>query len=63
MNGYYNLIKSFKKITKVGALLNISLNLHSMPIALGHVDGLNILLNSDLGAMVFDKIIVMKKNL
>ena len=60
---YYDLIKSFKNITKVGALLNTSLNLHGMPIALSHVDALYILLNSDLDAMVFDKIIVMKKKL
>ena len=60
---YYDLIKSFKNITKVGALLNTSLNLHGMPIALNHVDALYILFNSDLDAMVFDKIIVMKKKL
>ncbi|WP_072090891.1 carbamoyltransferase C-terminal domain-containing protein [Candidatus Pelagibacter communis] len=60
---YYDLIKSFKNITKVGALLNTSLNLHGMPIALSHVDALYILFNSDLDAMVFDKIIVMKKKL
>ena len=59
--GYYNLIKSFKKITKVGALLNTSLNLHGMPIAMDHIDALYILENSDLDAMVFDKVIVIKK--
>ena len=60
---YYDLIKSFKKITKIGALLNTSLNLHGMPIALNHIDALYILQNSDLDAMVFDKIIVLKKKL
>ena len=58
---YYNLLKSFKKITKVGALLNTSLNLHGMPIAMDYIDALYILDNSDLDAMVFDKVIISKK--
>ena len=59
---YYELIKSFKKITNVGALLNTSLNLHGMPIAMDHVDALYILENSDLDAMVFDKVIIIKRS-
>ena len=29
---YYNLITEFKKITKIGGLLNTSLNMHEFPI-------------------------------
>ena len=29
---YYEIIKEFKKITGVGALLNTSLNLHGLPV-------------------------------
>ncbi len=58
---YYNLIKAFKKITNVGAVLNTSLNLHGMPIAMDFKDAIYILENSDLDAMVFDKIVLIKK--
>lgn len=60
---YYEIIKSFKKITKIGALLNTSLNLHGMPIALNYIDALYILKNSDLDGMVLDNFIILKKKL
>jgi len=38
---YYNLIKEFKKITGIGAVLNTSLNLHEKPIVSKPVDIIN----------------------
>ncbi len=38
---YYNLIKEFKKITGIGAVLNTSLNLHEKPIISKPIDIIN----------------------
>ena len=44
---YYDIIKAFKDLTGVGALLNTSLNLHGLPIAMNYNDTIYLLI-SDL---------------
>ena len=59
---YYNLIKSFKKITKVGALLNTSLNLHGKPTVNNLKQAIYTLNNSNLDCLVVNyKYLIIKK--
>lgn len=59
--GYYNLIKSFKNITGVGALLNTSLNIHGYPIVRTASDAFEVLEKTDLDGLIFDNYLIMKK--
>ena len=60
---YYNLIKSFKKKTGIGGILNTSLNLHGQPIVMSPDDALNVFENSDIDAILFnDETIILKIN-
>ncbi|MFA5142580.1 MAG: carbamoyltransferase C-terminal domain-containing protein [Candidatus Omnitrophota bacterium] len=58
---YYDLIQEFEKITKVGALLNTSFNLHGKPVALGPKESINILLNSGLDGLVLEDRIILRR--
>lgn len=58
---YYQLLKEFKKITGVGALLNTSLNLHGYPIVRTVKEAFKVLEHSDLdGLIVGDDLIIRK---
>ena len=58
---YYNIIKEFKKLTGVGALLNTSLNLHGLPIARTVKDAFYIINNSDLDCLIVENYLFIKK--
>ncbi len=58
---YYNLIKCFHKITKIGVLLNTSLNLHGKPIARTAKDCVEILENSDIDGIQIENYLILKK--
>ena len=49
---YYEIIKNFKKITGVGALLNTSLNLHGLPVVRNAEDALYVFENSGLDSLI-----------
>ena len=51
---YYDIIKAFKDLTGVGALLNTSLNLHGLPIAMNYNDTIHVFENSDLDVVILD---------
>ena len=57
---YYDIIKAFKKITGVGALLNTSLNLHGLPVVENIKDAFNVLENSDLDIMIIENVMIKK---
>ena len=59
---YYNLIDSFSTITKCGALLNTSFNLHGSPVIQNLEDGLHVLKNSGLDGLITKNYIILKKN-
>ncbi len=51
---YYNLIKEFKKLSGVGALLNTSLNLHGLPVARNIEDAMYVFENSELDILIVE---------
>jgi carbamoyltransferase len=58
----YNLIKSFKKVSGIGGILNTSFNLHGFPIVCNPKDAIETLKKSDLDGVLFnDKFLVMRK--
>ena len=57
---YYNIIKEFKKITGVGALLNTSLNLHGLPVVMNTKDAFNVFEKSDLDILIVQNYIIKK---
>ena len=60
---YYNLIKEFKKITKIGVLLNTSFNLHGEPIVFEPKNALKSFLNSGLEYLYIGNYLVTKKKI
>ena len=58
---YYNLIECFYKVTKIGVLLNTSLNLHGKPIARTAKDCIEILENSDIDGIQIENYLILKK--
>ena len=60
---YFRLINSFYKLTKIGILLNTSLNLHGRPIARTAVDCLEILENSEIDGIEIENYLILKKNI
>lgn len=58
---YYELIKAFKEVTGVGALLNTSLNIHGYPIVRTAEDAMEVLCRTDLDGIIFDELMVLKK--
>ncbi len=57
---YYQIIKEFKKITGVGAMLNTSLNLHGLPVVMNVKDAFNVFENSDLDILIVQNYIIKK---
>ena len=57
---YVMLLNAFKKITGIGVLLNTSLNRRGEPIACEPLEGLEILLKTDLDFLVIGKSIIRK---
>ena len=51
---YYKLIREFKKISGVGALLNTSFNLHGLPIVRTAKDAFYVLENSNLDGVIIE---------
>lgn len=59
--GYYKIIKEFKKITGIGAVLNTSFNLHGEPNVSEPKDALHTLDNSDLNYLILGSYLLSKK--
>ena len=59
---YHSIIEEFRKLTKIPALLNTSLNLHGMPISSQIDDILNTFKNSDLQYLYLEDDILIKKS-
>ncbi len=59
---YYQLIKAFKEITGIGALLNTSLNLHGEPIVRTIADAIDTLKRSGLDGMILPGYAILKKH-
>jgi carbamoyltransferase len=57
---YYNLIKEFKKITKIGVLLNTSFNLHGEPIVFTPQDAIKSFMKSGLEYLYIGNYLVTK---
>jgi carbamoyltransferase len=57
---YHDLIKSFKKLSGHGILLNTSLNLHGKPIAKNTKDCIEILDNSDIDGIQVENVLFLK---
>lgn len=57
---YYDIIKEFKRLTGVGAVLNTSFNLHGYPIVGTPETALNTFLNSGLDALVIGPFLLVK---
>ena len=58
---YYEIIKNFKHLTGVGAVLNTSLNLHGFPVVRNEKDALYVFENSGLDILILENFI-LKKN-
>ena len=58
---YYEIIKSFRDLTGVGAVLNTSFNLHGFPIVLTPEDAIGVFLNSDLDAILLNGMYIEKR--
>ena len=59
---YYDLIKEFKKITKIGVLLNTSFNLHGEPIVFSPKNAVKSFLNSGLEYLYIGEYLVSKSS-
>lgn len=59
---YYKLIKEFKKITGLSALLNTSFNLHGEPIVYSPKDAIKTFKKSGLEYLNIDNYLITKKN-
>ena len=57
---YYNLIKEFKKISKIGVILNTSFNLHGEPIVFSPKDAIKSFLSSGLEYLYIGNFLVTK---
>jgi carbamoyltransferase len=57
---YYDLIKEFKKITGLGAILNTSFNLHGEPIVYSPKDAIRTFKNSGLEYLNIDNLLIRK---
>ncbi len=59
---YYDLIESFAGITGIPALLNTSFNLHGEPMVNGLTDALHTLDNSGLTHLIYQDMLITKKD-
>ena len=60
---YYELIQEFEKLTRVGAILNTSFNLHGEPIVRNAEDAWHTFTESDLDALLLNDVLIIKKDL
>ncbi|HSX39320.1 MAG TPA: carbamoyltransferase C-terminal domain-containing protein [Candidatus Saccharimonadales bacterium] len=58
--GYYKIIKSFEKLTGIGAVLNTSFNLHGFPIVMGPEEAYYAFENSGLQYIALENYLVSK---
>ena len=58
---YYDLVKAFEKISRTGALLNTSMNLHGEPMVCSPKDAIHTMKNSGIDMLLFDHVAVMRK--
>ena len=58
---YYRIIKSFSKITGIGAVLNTSFNLHGFPIVKGPKEALHAFTHSGLTHLALEEYLVVKE--
>lgn len=59
---YYELIKEFKKLTGIGAVLNTSFNLHGSPVVYTPEDALHVFENSGLMNLTLGPFLIQKDN-
>jgi len=57
---YYNLLLKMRELTGYGMVLNTSMNVNGQPIVNSPEQAMELLLSTDIDAMVFDKYIVRK---
>ncbi|KPA11440.1 carbamoyltransferase [Candidatus Magnetomorum sp. HK-1] len=60
--GYYEIIKSFEKITGVGGILNTSFNLHGYPIVLGPEEAIFTFNNSELDGLILEDYLILRND-
>ena len=58
---YYEMIKCFRDLTGVGAVLNTSFNLHGYPIVRTPEDAISVFLNSGLDAILLNRMYIEKR--
>ena len=57
---YYALLEEFKKISKVGCLLNTSFNIHGEPIVNTPKEALDVFYRTKLKYLLIDNILISK---
>lgn len=60
---YYDLIKSYQKLTKVPIIINTSFNVRGEPIVCNPIDAIKCFLNTDIDYLVLGQYVVAKKGL
>ncbi len=60
-NDFHDLINCFYKKTKIGLLLNTSLNLHGKPIVRDSTDCIEVLKKSDIDGIQIENFLILKK--
>lgn len=58
---FYDIINKFKNITGIPCVLNTSFNLHGFPIVENSKQAIDVLLNSEIDALVIDDYIIERK--
>ena len=61
-SSYHALITEYERISQVGALLNISFNIHGEPIIQTAADAIDVLRRSGLDALVLGKYFIEKRS-
>jgi len=59
--GFHELLTRYKALTGRGAVMNTSYNIHGHPIAMGSLDALDILVNSNLDHVLIEDVLVSKR--
>jgi len=59
--GFHELLTRYKALTGRGAVMNTSYNIHGHPIAMGSLDALEILVNSNLDHVLIEDVLVSKR--
>ena len=57
----YAIVSEFKKLTGIPCVLNTSFNLHGYPIVASSEQAIDVLLNSEIDALVIDNYIIKRK--